>query len=356
MNLNIERAQILNLSIIIPSLNIDTYLVECLRSLEHLHKKNAEIIIVFDNGYIDPLAASSIIELGFKWIPSTGKGVSHALNQALTLSTRDYIARIDSDDLWLEERYESQFRDLLNYDADCIISNVDLISSTGYPLLSPRVKLPEGEFWFPILLLGNLIYHPTLFCKREWLIQVGGYADLKIEDFDLWLRVSNSKMYVTKISTTKYRIHSSQISNQLRNGVTAVELIPSFESFMSNVKINVSLLKDEPLKYVEQITGQSKRSSIEIFDEVFQYLQSEATRIQGVRGDSYRRIILNRYVSHLVMTKQFLKLARTLVKRHAVFELFRLVFAHIQRGVFNAGFSSRCLLENKYSSFFRKSN
>jgi glycosyltransferase involved in cell wall biosynthesis len=346
----------LNLSIIIPSLNIDKYLVECLRSLEHLHKKNAEIIIVFDNGYIDPLAASSIIELGLNWIPSTGKGVSHALNQALILSTRDYIARIDSDDLWLEKRYESQFRDLLNYDADCIISNVDLITSTGYPLLSPRVKLPEGEFWFPILLLGNLIYHPTLFCKREWLIQVGGYAEVKIEDFDLWLRTSDSKMYVTKISTTKYRIHSSQVSNQLRNGIMAKELIPSFNTFVSNVKVNMSSLKDEPLKYLEQITGQSKRSSIELFDEVFQFLQSEATKMQGARGEGYRRIVLNRYVSHLVMTKQFQKLARTLIKRQAVFELLRLVFAHIQRGFFNAGFSSRFLLKDKYSSFFRKSN
>lgn len=348
--------QIVNLSVIIPSLNIDKHLVECLRSLDHLHKKNAEIIIIFDNGYIDPQAASSILELGFNWIPATGKGVGQALNQALTLSTRDYIARIDSDDIWLEERYAVQLRDLLNYDADCIISNVDLISNAGCSLMNPRVKLPEGEFWFPILLLGNLIYHPTLFCKREWLIQVGGYADLKIEDFDLWLRTSNSIMYVTEISTTKYRIHSSQVSNQLRNEDSAEELVPAFHSFMLNVNLNIPLLKDDPLKYIKQIIGQSKRSSIEIFDEVFQILQSEAKKMQGARGERYRRIILNRYISHLVMTKQFLRLPRTLVNRHAFFELFRLVFAHIQRGFLNAGFSTWCLLKNKHSSFYRKSN
>jgi glycosyltransferase involved in cell wall biosynthesis len=346
----------MNLSVLIPTLNIDKYLVECLQSLEDLHKNNAEIIIIFDNGFIDPIAASSITDLGFKWITSTGKGVSQALNQALTLSTRDYIARIDSDDLWMEGRYENQLSDLMKYGADCIISNVDLISSTGFPLLSPRAKLPEGEFWFPILLLGNLIYHPTLFCRRDWLMHVGGYSDVRIEDFDLWLRTSNSKIYVTQYSTIKYRIHSSQVSNQLRNEVAAIELISSFNCFVSNMKLHKSLLNGDHLKYVEQITGQSKRTSIETFENVFGFLQSAANRMQGLRGEGYRRIILNRYVSHLVMTKQFQTLAITLFQRKAIFELFRLVCAHIQRGFLNAGFSSKLLPKNKWPSFIRKSN
>ncbi|MDO5332223.1 MAG: glycosyltransferase, partial [Bacillota bacterium] len=93
------------ISVIVPVYNAGRYLDECLSSIINQTYKNLEIILV-DDGSIDGCGALCDAwkekDCRVKVAHTENKGVSHARNLGLELSTGQYLSFVDADD-WIDE-------------------------------------------------------------------------------------------------------------------------------------------------------------------------------------------------------------------------------------------------------------
>ncbi|SIS37541.1 Glycosyltransferase involved in cell wall bisynthesis [Chryseobacterium shigense] len=174
--------------------NAEKTIIKCLNSVvNQLPPDDLEIVIVND-GSTDK--SHDIVEkfinentnFNIKLIDQENKGVSAARNLAIRESKHDFLALIDSDDVWLPGKLKHQSEILLKYDADFIgalHNNMPL----GFPY-----KL-EGDIFrvsFEKLMIKMAPSTITSLFKKD-LIERAGFYDEKqkyTEDGNLWLRFS----------------------------------------------------------------------------------------------------------------------------------------------------------------------
>ena len=106
----------IDISIIIPIYNVEKYLTVCIDSLKNQGGLRMEIILVNDgstdlSGEIADEYAKK--EERIKVIHQENGGASAARNVGLDIATEEYIAFLDSDDLWKKEKLEKRKYKLL---------------------------------------------------------------------------------------------------------------------------------------------------------------------------------------------------------------------------------------------------
>ena len=100
------------ISVIIPFYNQEDHFEECLNSVIHQTYSNLEIIIINDgsdekyDGILTKIQSKHLDKI--KIFYQQNKGVSAARNLGILKSSGEYIAFLDSDDLWLPNKIEHQ--------------------------------------------------------------------------------------------------------------------------------------------------------------------------------------------------------------------------------------------------------
>ncbi len=141
-----------------------------------------------------------------------------ALNKGLSLAKGKYIARIDSDDLWLPDKLERQVCYMESHE-ECGVcfTQLDIIDEDGniindhesalYSLFSQENRTREA--WIRKLYLeGNCLPHPSAVIRRDALFAVGeyDYIGLQLQDYDLWLRILLiHSIYIIEEPLLRYR-------------------------------------------------------------------------------------------------------------------------------------------------------
>lgn len=168
---------------------------KCLESLCHQTLKANEIIVVHDgpvsselieieNSYQDQLNIK-IVSL------QKNQGLGVALNEGLKHCSYELVARMDSDDICLPDRFSKQIEFIKkNSNVDIIsgvISEFNLSPQDGcvkrkLPLIHPKiVKFCKYRSPFN---------HVAVMYKKEKVLQAGGYQHLLyMEDYYLWVRM-----------------------------------------------------------------------------------------------------------------------------------------------------------------------
>lgn len=100
-------SSVVPVSVVIPALNAERFIAEAIASV-HAQTLEVSEIIVVDNGCTDrtaPIAA----ELGAIVVEEKQRGLSRARNAGLRECTQEWIALLDSDDLWEPQKLEAQW-------------------------------------------------------------------------------------------------------------------------------------------------------------------------------------------------------------------------------------------------------
>ncbi len=139
-------------------------------------------------------------------------GLGATLNRCVEYAKGEYLARQDADDISLPERLEKQVIFLDN--------NPDIsVVGTYAELYNPRQNIwgvikpplnPTVKDWIK----GSSIIHASVVMKKRDLLEMGGYNQnaIRVEDYDLWLRMRVDGYKIRTIPEALYRITSDRTS------------------------------------------------------------------------------------------------------------------------------------------------
>jgi len=186
-------------SIILPTFGRLKYLRPTIASVYRQTLEDWELIIADDGSdeetraYLRSLEGDSRVKL--VWLKHTGIPAI-VRNAALREARGEYVAFLDSDDLWAPEKLLRQVEALRARPA-CrwCYTAMSHIDGSGQPLTEPVFGpwLPCDGAVFERLVRGPVVIRtPTVLAARELVARVGGFDGTirSAEDYDLWLRLA----------------------------------------------------------------------------------------------------------------------------------------------------------------------
>lgn len=201
-----------------------TYLNACLESLYHQTTRSSEIILVLDG----PIK-QSLMEVINKWqaqlnmilVPlRVNVGLGNALNEGLKACSYELVARMDTDDLCLPERFEKQLAVFKQKSSIALCGSfIDEVEceSTNY-IATRNVK----EFNDDIIKDGisrNPFNHMSIMFKKSAVMSVGSYKHMiSMEDWYLWLRMLSNGYEGYNIQQTLARARAGKEMMSRRTG------------------------------------------------------------------------------------------------------------------------------------------
>ena len=193
------------ISVIIPLFNAENTIIAALDSVKDqtFGTENFEILVINDGStdqskiVVEKYIAENS-ELNIILIDQENKGVSAARNVGFKKSKGEYIALLDSDDVWLPTKTEKQLNIIYNSK-----DKIDLLASKriNQKILFPY-KVEENdlaEITFRKLLFRNEAQPSTVLFKRKILENTGYFDDKQryAEDVNYFLKISEkNKMYI----------------------------------------------------------------------------------------------------------------------------------------------------------------
>ena len=219
-------------SILLPVFNGKRFIVPAINSVLNQTYKDFELLI-YNDGSTD--STLEIIEsFNDKRIKifnsSENKGIVYALNFLIDKSQGDYIARIDSDDIWYNNKLQIQVDLAKSKNKPVFIASfARLIDDKGKSFPTKFKQYSEPSDIKRYLPNSNFIIHSSVLLSKDIFKKVGNYRDkyLHTEDYDLWLRIMDADIeiiitpeilldYRVSIYSVNFRFRKLQSKNVIR--------------------------------------------------------------------------------------------------------------------------------------------
>lgn len=223
-------------SIILPTYNRLKYLQRSIGSVLSQTYQDWELIIWDDGSYDGTYDyCQSLRDQRIRYFWHENQGVSFARNRAIEKSTGQYLAFLDSDDEWINQKLEIQVSTLRAHQTiDLLFSdfkNINLVQNTtknNFKDYSEAVRLltkKEVETSLNLIVdgfnesltRGNYIATDTIILKSDMINKYGPFNESlrNSEDFELWWRLglSNIRMaFHNQVLMTRYKPEGSLTS------------------------------------------------------------------------------------------------------------------------------------------------
>lgn len=187
------------ITIITPSYNLGKYIDKAVESVLDQDYKNFEYLVI-DGGSTDNTLEilkkySNIPEYKnkFSWISENDKGQTNAINKGLKMARGQWFAWLNADDY-----YE---KNALTTVAETIKSNPEAAVIYGNCKTHGKKvmdNIPPATISFRTLINGNVIFGPSSFFNKKFLLEEGGFdeeLDLWM-DYDMYMRLSKKHKFV----------------------------------------------------------------------------------------------------------------------------------------------------------------
>ena len=113
------------------------------------------------------------------------KGAAEARNRGLTESTGQFVAFLDSDDLWENNKLEVQLEDMIKNDVAFSFSTYDFVDENGQ-MIKKSIKIKRVAK-YKTLLTKTMISTPTVIIDREKCGDVFMPSRRTGQDYAFWL-------------------------------------------------------------------------------------------------------------------------------------------------------------------------
>lgn len=191
------------ISVIIPTYNSSAYIRRTLDSVTSQHVLPSEIVIVDDGSsdntvetIADYKSAKKNAQVPIRVFRQNNMGAGAARNRAVKEATGEWIAFLDSDDIWMPGKMEAVWSSVEAYPDYSIIAHdeyaVDEKDMESRRLCSLHKEYDELKDLFVQLYEGNIFSTSCMVIKKEIIERAGGFDETlrSAQDYDLWIRCS----------------------------------------------------------------------------------------------------------------------------------------------------------------------
>jgi glycosyltransferase involved in cell wall biosynthesis len=211
-------------SVIIPTYNCAQYISDTISSV--LNQTHTEFeIIVIDDGSIDNtrMIVGSFHDDRLQYYYKENGGSSNARNYGIAKATGEYIAFLDSDDVWLPAKLEDQINLFKrDHNLEIVSCNIQFINEVGKDmhLLDMRTLYPKDGLNLENLLQHSSLLPSSVLIKKEVIDEIGSFEGQydPAEDIEYFLRVlARYSLGIVEKVLLKYRVRPHSWSRGLRS-------------------------------------------------------------------------------------------------------------------------------------------
>ncbi len=202
-------------SVIIPTYNRADYICETVDSVLNQTYKDFEIVVIDDGSTDNTKEKLSIFGSKIKLINQKNSERAVSRNNGVKNSTGEYIAFLDSDDKWKENKLELQVNSL-DQDKKIVLSysqSLRIDDKSNEINSASRQLQGYNGFLYEKLLIRNIIVSATPLVRRESFEKIEGFKSeyIPYEDWEFWIRLSlqGEFSYINE-PLAYYRLHPLQ--------------------------------------------------------------------------------------------------------------------------------------------------
>jgi glycosyltransferase involved in cell wall biosynthesis len=254
-------------SVILPTYNRAPLITRAIESVLGQEFTDLELIVV-DDGSTDNTrqAISRMDDQRLRYINyDQNHGETFARNRGIQLARGEFIAQMDSDDIWYPQKISYQVNLFSRYRhlnlSFCNMKNINMITGkeenyfeqVSYAFQELQVQKLEDDVWEILgglseaLLASTIIPHPTVMFRRSMVESVGRYNETLrgAGDFEYWWRVVlkgeklayTNRIYLdryvdahsltaNKLTVNKRHLQALEICEQTAQDLGRIDLIP----------------------------------------------------------------------------------------------------------------------------------
>ena len=186
------------ISVIIPNYNRAQDLKRCLDSLLIQSFKNFEVLVC-DDGSTDDSAAvaaqySDKLDIVFQTAENFG-GPARPRNRGIKLARAPFIAFLDSDDWWMQDKLLHSYI-ALEGGADVVFHDLFIVRTSAQRKFSEKIKSTavQSPVLESLLCDGVSIPNSSVVTRKNLLVQIAGVSEerdlISVEDYDTWIRLA----------------------------------------------------------------------------------------------------------------------------------------------------------------------
>jgi len=177
-------------SVIIPTYNRAYILFKAIESVLNQSFKDLELIVV-DDGSTDE-TPYLVSKYPLIYVRKPRRGVAHARNVGISKARGEFIAFLDSDDIFVPDKIEKQLK-FFEKNPSYKIVQTDEIWYKGSRRINPKKIHQKAEGWFfDRAIKLCVVSMSTVLIKKELFKEVGLFDEefWVCEDYEFWLRVA----------------------------------------------------------------------------------------------------------------------------------------------------------------------
>ena len=268
-------------SVLLCTYNRENMIRETIDSILAQTYKDFELLIV-DDGSTDgtkEVLQSYKDERIRLFLCEENKFYCRAANFGISQMRGDYLAMVNSDDLWYPTKLERQMEYLEEHpECGACFTYAEIIDENGEPAekdfphiagLLKKSFSTRGEWFRYFFQYGNCLAHPSVVIPAWVVKKVEGFHLLMCQgaDLDMWIRILHeAPIYVIPEVLTKYRCHHNP-DNQV-SGAEELKTARFMNEHMIMRKKMMKMLTDEELRKYFQCDFRNKEAQTHLELEI----------------------------------------------------------------------------------------
>lgn len=234
-------------SVIIPVYNAEKFISEALDSVFAQTYKDIEIVLVDDRSRDN---SADIIKEYMKnnqniiyYLQPTNQGAGAARNKALELATGEYVAFLDSDDIWMPTKIKKQINLMSETNTPFSYAAIEMIDEAGKLLKSKRNIKETCDYKY--------LLHNTIIATSSVVINRNIVGDFRMptrrggQDYATWLMLLRDGIVAYGINEelVKYRISDNSLSSNKLDSVCQIWEIQRMQEELPYYFICLNIVK-----------------------------------------------------------------------------------------------------------------